>query len=161
LSRNHKSYIPGVRDPNGWEHGRVEPQGAYQNVGSQTPIAHDRDGHPVKVEGRGMMKIPGYEWHDKSPEFHKLAKKIAKKVASKIYPEDAKPGKHYLLQGFPHMFTSKFLGWGVGSSGPRMTWEDVGTGEEWVAYLHEGRMCWGTHAEPLVILSEAQLRSSV
>ena len=76
LSKIRKSYVPGVRDPNGWEHGYVEPQATYQNVGSQTPIPHDRDGHPVEVVGGGMMKIPGYEWHNKSPEFHKLAGKV-------------------------------------------------------------------------------------
>lgn len=65
--------MPGTKDPNGWENGYVQPQATYQNVGSQTPFAHDRDGKPVEVEGRGMMKIPGYEWHNKSPEFHKLA----------------------------------------------------------------------------------------
>ena len=71
------AFMPGkLRDPNTWENGFVEPQATYQNVGSQTPIAHDRDGHPVEVVGGGMMKIPGYEWHDKSPEFHKLAGKV-------------------------------------------------------------------------------------
>ena len=71
-----KAFMPGTKDPNGWENGYVEPQATYQNVGSQTPISHDRDGKPVKVEGRGMMKIPGYEWHNKSPEFHKLAGRV-------------------------------------------------------------------------------------
>ena len=78
--------MPGTKDPNGWENGYVEPQAIYQNVGSQTPISHDRDGHPVEVEGKGMMKIPGYEWHNKSPEFHKLAggvKKLLEKIGEK------------------------------------------------------------------------------
>lgn len=76
-----KAYIPEVRDPNGFQHGRVQSQGTYQNVGSQTPIAHDRDGKPIEVEGGGMMNIPGYEWHDKSKEFHRMAKRIAAKFS--------------------------------------------------------------------------------
>lgn len=104
------------------------------------------------------MKIPGYDWHDKSPESHKLAKKIAVKVAGKIYPENVRPNRVYVILGVPHKFTSRFLGWGLGPSGPRMTWEDVETGEEWVAYMQEGRMCWGNQADPLVILSEEAAR---
>ncbi len=89
-----KAFMPGTKDPNGWENGYVEPQRTYQNVGSQTPIAHDRDGHPVEVEGKGMMKIPGYEWHDKSPEFHKLAKRVAAKYASSARKSDVEYVKY-------------------------------------------------------------------
>ena len=71
-----KAFMPGTKDPNGWSNGYVEPQATYQNTGSQTPIPHDRDGNPLEVEGKGMMKIPGYEWHDKSPQFHKLAGRV-------------------------------------------------------------------------------------
>ncbi len=158
MSRTRRAYIPGVRDPNGWENGYVEPQATYQNVGSQTPIAHDRDGHPVEVVGGGIMKIPGYEWHDKSPEFHKLAKKVARifgaKIAKAIYPEDVKPNRIYMVGGS----ASKFLGWGL-RSGPRMTWEDTTYGDEWQAYMFEGRMVFGSSAQPLWISGEAMAPS--
>lgn len=66
-----KSPYKELSDPNLMA-GRVVTQ--YRlDEGSQMPIPRDNYGKPVEVEGRGMMKIPGYEWHDQSPEFHKLA----------------------------------------------------------------------------------------
>lgn len=48
------AYMPGVRDPNGWEPGRVEPGAEeYEGDGSQVPPAHDQDGKPVDVEVDG------------------------------------------------------------------------------------------------------------
>jgi hypothetical protein len=75
--RHRYAYMPGTKDPNGWGPGKITSERIYQNEGSQTPIPHDRDGNPVEVEGGGEMKIPGYEWHDKSPEFHRMAKRVA------------------------------------------------------------------------------------
>lgn len=104
------------------------------------------------------MRIPGYEWHNKSPEFHKLAKKVAEKYAGKlanaIYPEDVKPNRSYYVGGS----NSRFLGWSLGPNGPRMTWEDV-DGDEWVAYMFEGRMVFGSSAQPLWIAGEAMAPS--
>ena len=47
------AFMPGVRDPNGWEPGRVDSgsgdeDGEGEEEGSQTPPAHDQDGKPVK-----------------------------------------------------------------------------------------------------------------
>ena len=81
-----KAFMPGTKDPNGWANGYVSPQATYQNIGSQTPIAHDRDGKPIEVESRGIMRIPGYEWHDKSPQFHRIAggvKKLLEDIGEK------------------------------------------------------------------------------
>lgn len=42
----------------------------YPGTGSQMPFPRDRNGDFVQPKQYGMMKIPGYEWHDKSPAFH-------------------------------------------------------------------------------------------
>lgn len=44
-----------------------------EGTGSQTPTPRDRAGKPLDVSGGGMMRIPGYEWHDKSEAFHRMA----------------------------------------------------------------------------------------
>ena len=83
-NRRHRyAFLPGVKDPNGWDPGKITSERIYHNEGSQTPIPHDRDGNPVEVEGEGLMKIPGYEWHDKSPEFHRMAKRLASRYLKK------------------------------------------------------------------------------
>lgn len=66
-------YNPGARSDTGYMPGNVHQEAPYRGVGSQTPTPRDRDGKPAAVPQYGMMKIPGYEWHDKSPEFHKTA----------------------------------------------------------------------------------------
>lgn len=49
------AYMPGVRDPNGWEPGRVEPDPDLVGDGSQVPPAHDQDGHLVDAEVDGKL----------------------------------------------------------------------------------------------------------
>ena len=73
VASRHLAYNPGQKSDTGYLPGNVQQQAPYRGVGSQTPVPHDRDGQPMVVETQGMMKIPGYEWHDQSPEFHKLA----------------------------------------------------------------------------------------
>ena len=49
------AYMPGVRDPNGWEPGRVEPGAEeYEGEGSQVPPARDQDGKPVEKSATRM-----------------------------------------------------------------------------------------------------------
>lgn len=84
----------------------------------------------------------------------RVAKDRVKAGGSFIFPEDLKLRKFYIIDGVPNKSVSKFLGWNIGPNGPRMTWEDVETGDEWESYMHQGRMCWGTSADPLVVHSE-------
>jgi hypothetical protein len=70
-------YNPGARSDTGYMPGNVHQEAPYRGVGSQTPTPRDRDGKPAAVPQYGMMKIPGYEWHDKSPEFHKTAGRVS------------------------------------------------------------------------------------
>jgi hypothetical protein len=72
-SRHLRAYNPGSRSDTGYLPGNVQQAPQYRGVGSQVPEPRDRDGKPVPVPQYGMMKIPGYEWHDKSPEFHRTA----------------------------------------------------------------------------------------
>jgi hypothetical protein len=63
-------YDPGQRSDTGYLPGNVRQEAPYRGVGSQMPEPRDRDGKIIKVPEYGMMEIPGYEWHDKSKEFH-------------------------------------------------------------------------------------------
>lgn len=72
-SRHLRAYNPGSRSDTGYLPGNVQQAPPYRGVGSQVPEPRDRDGKPAPVPQYGMMKIPGYEWHDKSPEFHRTA----------------------------------------------------------------------------------------
>jgi len=74
-SRHLTAYDPGKREQGGYIPGMVTQQAPYQGTGSQTPAPRDRDGKVLEVSGGGMMKIPGYEWHNRSEKFHRLAKK--------------------------------------------------------------------------------------
>lgn len=49
------AYMPGVRDPNGWEPGHVEPDSEVVGYGSQVPPAHGQDGELVDVEVDGKV----------------------------------------------------------------------------------------------------------
>ncbi len=80
-------YNPGARSDTGYMPGNVHQEAPYRGVGSQTPTPRDRDGKPAAVPQYGMMKIPGYEWHDKSPEFHKTAggvKRLLESIGEEI-----------------------------------------------------------------------------
>lgn len=70
-SRHLRAYYdPGHRSDTGYLPGNVHQEAPYRGVGSQMPEPRDRNGHVVPVPDYGMMKIPGYEWHDKSKKFH-------------------------------------------------------------------------------------------
>lgn len=49
------AYIPGVRDPNGWEPGHVDADSEAIGYGSQVPPAHDQDGNLVDAEVDGKV----------------------------------------------------------------------------------------------------------
>lgn len=49
------AFMPGVRDPNGWEPGHTEPDSEVVGYGSQVPPAHDQDGEPVDVDVDGKV----------------------------------------------------------------------------------------------------------
>ncbi len=69
-ARHLRAYYPGQRSNTGYLPGNVRQEAPYRGVGSQMPEPRDRDGKIIKVPEYGMMEIPGYEWHDKSKEFH-------------------------------------------------------------------------------------------
>jgi hypothetical protein len=69
-SRHLRAFDPGHRSDKGYTPGSVQQQAPYRGVGSQVPEPRDRDGHVIEVPQYGMMRIPGYEWHDKSTKFH-------------------------------------------------------------------------------------------
>jgi len=69
-SRYIQAYMPGQRSDKGYTPGFVQQQPPYRGTGSQTPEPRDRDGNVIDVPQYGMMRIPGYEWHNKSPKFH-------------------------------------------------------------------------------------------
>jgi hypothetical protein len=66
-------YDPGQKSDTGYMPGNVHQEAPYRGVGSQVPEPRDRDGKLTRVPQYGMMKIPGYEWHNTSAEFHKTA----------------------------------------------------------------------------------------
>lgn len=69
-SRYIQAYTPGHRSDKGYTPGFVQQHPPYRGTGSQTPEPRDRDGNVIDVPQYGMMRIPGYEWHDKSKKFH-------------------------------------------------------------------------------------------
>ncbi len=70
-SRVVTAYVSGHKESIGYIDG-INTQTPYaEGVGSQTPPARDRNGRILEVPGHGILQIPGYEWHDKSDEFHK------------------------------------------------------------------------------------------
>ena len=69
-SRHLRAFDPGHRSDKGYTPGSVQQQAPYRGVGCQVPEPRDRDGHVIEVPQYGMMRIPGYEWHDKSTKFH-------------------------------------------------------------------------------------------
>ena len=133
-------------------HGRVE----FDRMrGKDFP---GQSGRSHKVYDRnGGYKATGWliEQVESRGQSSRVAKNRAKAGGSFIFPEDLKPRRFYIIDGVPHKFVSKFLGWDIGPNGPTMAWEDVETGDKWESYMHQGRMCWGTGADPLVIYSEA------
>lgn len=84
VASRHIAYTPGHRTDKGYSPGSVTQQPPDQGVGSQTPFAHDRDGKPVAVRQIGMMKIPGYEWHNKSESFHRIAADVSEQSIHKL-----------------------------------------------------------------------------
>jgi hypothetical protein len=71
-SRVASAYTNGMRTETGYIPGMITQRAPAEGVGSQMPPARDRNGKHLDVPGQGMMKIPGYDWHDKSIAFHKL-----------------------------------------------------------------------------------------
>lgn len=65
-----QAYEEGFHAPWGYEPGKVTPQSAYHNEGSQMPPARDRDGKPIAIREYPRLDIPGYTYHDTSKEFH-------------------------------------------------------------------------------------------
>jgi hypothetical protein len=123
-------YDPGARSDTGYMPGNVHQEAPYRGVGSQTPTPRDRDGKPAAVPQYGMMKIPGYEWHDKSPEFHKTAggvKRLLESIGEEIekthprfdpheefdhlmeWARLTRPTEHLLRN--PEMAAQSFLNW--------------------------------------------------
>jgi uncharacterized cupin superfamily protein len=90
-SRHLRAYYdPGHRSDTGYLPGNVHQEAPYRGVGSQVPEPRDRNGHPVPVPQYGMLKIPGYEWHDKSESFHRNAamRRSAKAKKLRVYDFD-------------------------------------------------------------------------
>ena len=69
-SRHLRAFDPGHRSDKGYTPGSVQQQAPYRGVGSQVPEPRDRDGNVIEVPLYGMMRIPGYDWHNKSTKFH-------------------------------------------------------------------------------------------
>ena len=125
-------YDPGQKSDTGYMPGNAHQEAPYRGVGSQVPEPRDRDGKLTRVPQYGMMKIPGYEWHDKSPEFHKTAggvKRLLEGIGAKaeeldprfdlsnddafehlmMWAETEKPSA-FLLRN-PEMAAQNFLNW--------------------------------------------------
>lgn len=75
LSR--RAYDEVGRSPYGYDPGHVEPFKPTEGEGSQVPFARDHQGKPVAPPDLGLLKIPGYEWHDTSKAFHQVVQKNA------------------------------------------------------------------------------------
>lgn len=54
----------------GWAPGSVDPFQPTTGEGSQTPPAHDNQGHPIDVPTFDAVKIPGYTWHQDPTRAH-------------------------------------------------------------------------------------------
>lgn len=72
----------------------------------------------------------------------------------RFYPEDCKTGMKYTVGYRNNTWDATFIGWEIKDEKPRMKWEDDEIGE-WDAYMFEGRMCVGSSADELKIISRA------
>lgn len=71
---NRYAYDEKGRSPTeGWENGVVEPFVRTQGEGSQVPPTRDNQGKDIPMPDLGELEIPGYDWHDTTKEFHRLA----------------------------------------------------------------------------------------
>ena len=61
------------REPGSWQPGQIGPFNPTKGEGSQTPPTRDNQGKAQPLPEFGAMAIPGYEWHDKSKDFHRMA----------------------------------------------------------------------------------------
>lgn len=76
-ARYLQAYDEKGRSPTGWGHGVVEPWKGTDGIGSQVPPVRDNQGQPLAPPDLGIMDIPGYEWHNKSKDFHQVVQKQA------------------------------------------------------------------------------------
>lgn len=76
-SRDHRTaWETGIRFPEGWENGKIEPQAPYKGEGSQVPPAKDRDGNIIIDQNDEWAKTD--YWH---PATGKVAKRYLERQA--------------------------------------------------------------------------------
>ena len=82
--------------------------------------------------------------------------KFLTETRGRFYPEDCEPGKTYTVGYRSNTWDATFEGWYIDNKDdkPRMKWSDDEVGE-WDAYMFEGRMCVGSSADELKIISRA------
>ena len=89
----------------------------------------------------------------KKSELKKIIKEEILNERRKLYPEDLKKGKIYLMGYKNHQWKSIFLGWKIDLNGPKMNFKDEKIGK-WEAYMSDGIMCVGSSADKLIVYKE-------